>query len=126
MALIGKNVPGETPLSDQDLQGLKLPLLTTRGQLSAVEGPNIVSGKQWALGARRSQLPGMLSIEYLQELHRQMFRDVWQWAGEIRPTQLENAFASSVPDIVLIWRGYMQMPWNSGLQTQKWVLTNSP
>jgi Fic-DOC domain mobile mystery protein B len=99
MALIGKNVPGETPLSDQDLQGLKLPLLTTRGQLSAVEGPNIVSGKQWALGARRSQLPGMLSIEYLQELHRQMFRDVWQWAGEIRPTQLENAFASSVPDI---------------------------
>jgi Fic-DOC domain mobile mystery protein B len=99
MALIGKNVPGETPLSDQDLQGLKLPLLTTRGQLSAVEGPNIVSGKQWALGARRSQLPGMLSIEYLQELHRRMFRDVWQWAGEIRPTQLENAFASSVPDI---------------------------
>src|ERR1700722_9179166 len=60
MALIGENVPGETPLTDQDLQGLKLPLLRTRAQLSAVEGPNIVSGKEWALGARRSQLPEML------------------------------------------------------------------
>ena len=99
MALIGEHVPGETPLTDQDLQELKLPLLKTRAQLSAVEGPNIVSGKQWALGAKRSKLPGMLSIEYLQELHRRMFRDVWQWAGEIRSTQLQNEFASSVPDI---------------------------
>lgn len=39
MALIGENVPGETPLTDQDLQGLELPLLKTRAQLSAVEGP---------------------------------------------------------------------------------------
>lgn len=99
MALIGSTTAGETPLTPQDVQGLKLPFVKTREQLSAVEGPNILSGKQWALQSRKSRLPHMLSIGYLQELHRRMFGDVWQWAGEIRSNQLENAFAASVPDI---------------------------
>ncbi len=99
MALIGEPVSGETPLTEEDLLGLKLPFVRTRGQLSGVEGPNIVSGKQWALASTRSQLPYMLSIDYMKELHRRMLGDVWEWAGEIRTTQLQNAFASSVPDI---------------------------
>jgi Fic-DOC domain mobile mystery protein B len=99
VALIGETVAGETPLTTEDLQGLKLSLVTTRGQLSAVEGPNIVSGKQWALKSRRSRMPRMLSIDYIQELHRQMLREVWQWAGEIRSNELHNAFASPVHDI---------------------------
>ena len=99
MALIGKTVPGETPLTAKDLEGLKLPLVKTRAQLSAVEGPNIVSGKEWALASSKSRMPELLSIEYMQELHRRMLSDVWQWAGQIRSTEVQNAFASSVPDI---------------------------
>jgi Fic-DOC domain mobile mystery protein B len=99
MALIGETIPGETPLTDQDLQGLKLPFVKTRAQLSAVEGPNIVSGKEWALRSRKSRVPNMLTVEYLRELHRRMFNDVWDWAGQIRLTELQNAFAASVPDI---------------------------
>lgn len=99
MALIGETIAGETPLTEEDLKGLKLPFVKTREQLSAVEGPNIVGGKQWALESRTSRMPSMLSIEYLQELHRRMLGDVWQWAGEIRTTELQNAFASSVSDI---------------------------
>jgi Fic-DOC domain mobile mystery protein B len=52
-----------------------------------------------ALNSRKSRMPGMLSIDYLQELHRQMLGEVWQWAGEIRANDLQNAFASPVPDI---------------------------
>jgi Fic-DOC domain mobile mystery protein B len=99
MALIDEPIPGETPLTSQDVQGLRLPFVKTRAQLSAVEGPNIVSGKQWALRSRKSRLPNMLSMQYLSELHRQMFSDVWDWAGQIRSTELQNAFAASVPDI---------------------------
>jgi len=99
VALIGELIAGETPLTDEDLQGLKLSFVTTREQVSAVEGPNIVSGKQWALNSRRSRMPLMLSIEYMQELHRQMLGDVWRWAGEIRSIELQNAFAVPVPDI---------------------------
>lgn len=97
--LVGDVVEGETPLSEEDLQGLKLPLITTRQQLSAVEGPNILSGRLWALRARVSQLPRMLSVDYLCQLHLRMLGDVWEWAGKIRNTPLENAFASSVPEI---------------------------
>lgn len=99
MALIDEPIPGETPLTIEDLQGLKLPFVRTRAQLSAVEGPNIVSGKQWALKSRKSRVPDMLTVEYLLELHCRMFSDVWEWAGEIRSIELQNAFAASVPDI---------------------------
>jgi fido (protein-threonine AMPylation protein) len=99
MALIGETNPGETPLIDQDLQGLKLPFVKTRAHLGAVEGPNIVSGKEWAIRSRKSRVPNMLTVEYLRELHRRMFNDVWDWAGQIRSTELQNAFAASVPDI---------------------------
>jgi len=34
VALIGELVPGETPLTQQDVQGLKLPLVKTRAQLN--------------------------------------------------------------------------------------------
>jgi Fic-DOC domain mobile mystery protein B len=99
VALIGELVPGETPLSEQDVQGLKLPLVKTRAQLNAVEGANILGGKQWALGSRNSRIPKMITVEYMQELHRRMLGDVWRWAGEIRTIQLQNEFAASVPDI---------------------------
>jgi len=99
MALIDEPVPGETPLTSEDLRGLKLPFVRTRAQLSAVEAPNIVGGKQWALKSTRSRVPDMLAVEYLLELHRRMFSDVWEWAGAIRSTELQNAFAAPVPDI---------------------------
>lgn len=99
MALAGDLVPGETPLTDEDLQGLKLPFVKTRAQLSAVEGPNILSGKQWALASSTTRVPNMLSIDYMQELHRRMLGEVWEWAGQVRSSDLQNAFASTVPDI---------------------------
>ncbi len=99
MALNDEIVPGETPLTADDLHGLKLPLVKTRAQLSAIEGANILSGKEWALASRTTRMPEMLSTEYMQELHRQMLSDVWKWAGKIRSAELQNAFASSVPDI---------------------------
>lgn len=99
MALTGQTAPGETPLDEQDLQGLKHPFIKTREQLSVLEAQNILSGKEWALVSKTSRVPDMLSVDYLQELHRRMLSDVWEWAGEIRPIQLQNAFASSVPDI---------------------------
>lgn len=99
MALIGIAVPGETPLTQEDLRGLKLPWVKTREQLSSVEGPNIVSGKEWALKAKATRMPEMLGIDYLQSLHARMLGEVWDWAGKIRTVELANVFASSVHDI---------------------------
>ena len=45
MALTGINVPGATPLSDEDLQGLRVPSVTTHGELNEVEAANIIRGQ---------------------------------------------------------------------------------
>jgi hypothetical protein len=37
VALIDATIEGETPLTEQDLQALKLPFVKTRAQLSAVD-----------------------------------------------------------------------------------------
>jgi|SRR5882672_605082 len=99
MALIGNPIPGETPLREEDLKDLKLPWIKTREQLNEVEGENIVSAKEWALKSRNAALPGMLSDEYIQSLHKRMYRDVWKWAGKIRHHELQNEFASKPSQI---------------------------
>ncbi|HVZ34792.1 MAG TPA: mobile mystery protein B, partial [Polyangiaceae bacterium] len=84
MALTGAHAPGATPLTEEDVQGLKIASITTQGELNEAEGANIIRGQEWALRTRLATLPDMLSDEYLQRLHAEMFGDVWKWAGEYR------------------------------------------
>jgi Fic-DOC domain mobile mystery protein B len=83
MALRIPHAPGATPLRQEELAGLKLPA-TTAAELNELEAANMVRGLQWALTARKTKLPGMLSDEYVQLLHKRMFGDVWKWAGTYR------------------------------------------
>ncbi len=84
MALIGAHAPGATPLSEEDVEGLKIPAITHHGALNEAEAANIIGGQEWALRSRRAHLPGMLSDEFLQQLHQHMYGDVWRWAGQFR------------------------------------------
>lgn len=81
--LIGAHAPGATPLTADDLFGLKLPA-TTHGELNALEAENILDGWQWAVRSTKSRMPNMLTDTYVRELHRQMFAEVWEWAGQYR------------------------------------------
>ena len=84
MALTGSHAPGATPLTEEDLQGLRIPSVRTHGELNEVEAANIIRGQEWALSARGMRLPGMLSDTFLQRLHAAMFDEVWKWAGQYR------------------------------------------
>jgi Fic-DOC domain mobile mystery protein B len=84
MALTEINAPGATPLSDEDLQGLRIPSVTTHGELNEAEAANIIRGQEWALRARTARLPDLLSDRFMQRLHLTMFGDVWRWAGKYR------------------------------------------
>jgi Fic-DOC domain mobile mystery protein B len=86
MALTGAHAPGATPLSDEDLQGLRIPSVKTHGELNEVEAANIIRGQEWALRSRAARLPGILSDDFVQRLHEAMLGDVWTWAGEYRLT----------------------------------------
>jgi Fic-DOC domain mobile mystery protein B len=84
MPLEGAHAPGATPLTPEDVAGLKLPSITTHGELNEAEAGNIIRGQQWGLRARLARLPQMLSDGFMQRLHREMFGEVWEWAGAYR------------------------------------------
>jgi fido (protein-threonine AMPylation protein) len=84
VALSGAHAPGATPLSEEDVRGLKIESITTQGELNEAEAANIIRGQEWALRSRTRALPDMLNDRYLQRLHREMFGAVWKWAGAYR------------------------------------------
>ena len=83
MALTDPHAPGATPLTPEQLRGLKLPV-TTHGELNAAEQENILRARLWARSARSIVMPGMLSRAFIEQLHARMYGDVWEWAGTQR------------------------------------------
>jgi len=73
---------GETPLSEEDREGLIPSYIATRGELNAAEQQNIIEARFWAL-SRRNRID-ILDETTLRGLHRRMFGNVWGWAGEWR------------------------------------------
>lgn len=70
-----------TPLTDEERKGLIPRHLATHGELNQWESLNIAQSYQW-LARRRG--PGVLSVEFIEALHRRMFDQTWQWAGTYR------------------------------------------
>lgn len=75
---------GATPLDPDEMEGLKFRHVTTRGQLDELEQVNLESGLVW-LGRRRKK--DILTEQFVRDLHRRLFGDVWKWAGQFRRTE---------------------------------------
>ena len=74
---------GTTPLDPDEAQGLIPSHITTLEELNEWEQVNIVRGRRWAFSQSRSDV---LSPAFVRELHRRMFDDTWEWAGQYRTT----------------------------------------
>jgi len=72
---------GNTLLTAEEREGLRLTYVTTRGELNAAEAENIAKAAAWARSARRRGTP---DVDFLRRLHKRMLGDVWDWAGEYR------------------------------------------
>lgn len=79
-----QDIEGQPTLDPAELEGLRHPHVTTRGQLDQLEQANIEEGLRW-LGRQRA--PDMLSDGFVRTLHRQLFGQVWSWAGRYRLTE---------------------------------------
>jgi fido (protein-threonine AMPylation protein) len=78
-------IPGETPI---DPSGLLDPSIQNRRQLNAAEGRNIASAIfTYLLGELTPELAPFDFVWGLQ-LHREMFGQVWSWAGKTRKIDL--------------------------------------
>ena len=84
MALTDPHAPGATPLTVDQLKGLRNPFIATHAELNRAEQASIIRARVWARTARSITMPKMLSRDFLEELHRRMYKDVWTWAGRQR------------------------------------------
>lgn len=73
---------GATELSEEEKDGLIPSYISTRGELNQAEQQNIVKGELWAFTKKHNPL----DMAFLDRLHKQMYGEVWEWAGTYRQT----------------------------------------
>ncbi len=74
---------GATPMTPEELEGIRHPHVTTRGQLDELEQANVQQGLQWL---RRQKSDELLTEPFVKRLHVELFGAVWTWAGTFRKT----------------------------------------
>jgi Fic-DOC domain mobile mystery protein B len=116
-AWLHEGADGQTPLDPDEVEGLRLAFVSTRGDLDIAEGNNIASGMIWAESRVRRGIE-IANQEFLSELHLQLFGKVWNWAGHYRRT--ERSIGIDPPQIpielkqlfddVAAWREFNSYP----------------
>jgi len=76
-------IEGQTPIDEDELEALKLTHITTVDELNIWELKNIQEAESWA---QKQANQDVLDDYYLRKLHKQMFCNVWTWAGKYRTT----------------------------------------
>jgi len=76
---------GATPLDPDEIEGLRFKHVETRGELNQLEQQNIQIGLKWL--KRQKSIPEILSESFIRRLHKELFGNVWSWAGRFRLTE---------------------------------------
>ncbi len=72
-----------TELSAEDKLGLIPSYIVQRSELNEAEQINVTTAARKAWARKRDVLDDM----YLRRLHREMYKDVWTWAGKFRTSE---------------------------------------
>ena len=78
-------IDGQTPLDEDEKEGLLIPTIATRGELDEFEQQNIEQAVLWSLN-RSFKADAVFTVDFLRALHKRMYSNVWAWAGEFRKT----------------------------------------
>lgn len=78
-------IDGQTPLDEDEIEGLRIPSISTRRELDEFEQQNIEQAIVWTL-SKRFSLQQIMQEAFIKELHKRMYRTVWSWAGVYRKT----------------------------------------
>ncbi len=74
---------GQTPLDEEEKEGLLIPSIATKGELDEFEQQNIEEAIQWILG-RSLKAESIFTERFVKNLHKHMYGEVWKWAGQFR------------------------------------------
>ena len=76
---------GQTPLNEEEIDGLKITHISTQNELNEFEQLNIETALEWLLSSK-PKLERVLTEKFIKQVHKKMFDQVWKWAGEFRKT----------------------------------------
>ena len=77
---------GQTPLDEEEKDGLKIKSITAQGELDEFEQLNIEKAVEWTIHSK-FKLEKILTEKFVKNLHQRMYGDVWKWAGAFRKTE---------------------------------------
>jgi Fic-DOC domain mobile mystery protein B len=86
MGLDFKYIDGQTPLSEEEKEGLRIKTITIRGELDELEQLNIEKAVEWTL-INKFVKDKILSEKFIKSVHKKMFGKVWKWAGTFRKSE---------------------------------------
>lgn len=86
MGLDFRYIDDQTPINEEEKEDLLVKSITTRGELDELEQLNIEKAVEWTLKNKFSK-EKILSEEFIKSVHKKMFGDVWEWAGEFRKSE---------------------------------------
>jgi Fic-DOC domain mobile mystery protein B len=72
---------GATPIDPDEAEGLLLTHITTQAELNRWEQDNIVEALAWI---DKTKPTNILNEQFIKQLHKRMFDNVWKWAGQFR------------------------------------------
>lgn len=75
----------QTPLEDDEKEGLLISSVTTREELDQIEQLHIEKTIVWLVHKKLSK-DRILSEEFIKFLHKKMFGEIWSWGGTFRNT----------------------------------------
>lgn len=78
-------INGQTPLDEDEKDGLLIPTIATREELDEFEQNNIEDAVQWVLN-KSFKTEAILTEKFVRNLHKRMYGDIWAWAGIFRKT----------------------------------------
>lgn len=74
---------GQTPITEEEKEGLIIQTISDRNELDEFEQLNIESAVEWSL-LRKLSMEKILTVDFILDVHKRMFNETWKWAGKLR------------------------------------------
>lgn len=78
-------IDGQTPLDEDEKNGLLIPTIATRQELDEFEQQNIEEAMLWVFN-KSFNAEIIFTEKFICNLHKRMYGHTWSWAGKLRKT----------------------------------------
>ena len=69
---------GQTPITEEEKEGLIIQTISDRNELDEFEQLNIESAVEWSL-LRKLSMEKILTVDFILDVHKRMFNKTWKW-----------------------------------------------